>query len=203
MRSPAAAGRAAFLDDLQGPEVVRAGIFMSEARGGLPGRQERVLEGVLPCRCSRGQEMRRDLRRGTRSCSQRAGDRQVDRDSGRRAEAIDDGLAVKIVGEPRLGVARDDTGPTGLVQKAKGRRLVRGHPAAHQQAEVDVAARDGRPLEQPHAFGGQPGQPSPQRLRDAGRDLGLLVPRALRDQQPGQLPDEERVAAAALPQLGA
>ena len=30
---------------------------------------------------------------------------------------------------------------------------------------------------------------------------GLFVPRALRDQQPGQLADEERVAAAALPQL--
>ena len=57
-------------------------------------------------------------------------------------------------------------------------------------------------LQQPDAFRGQPGQPAPQRLRDAGRDLGGLVPRALGDQQPGQLPDEERVAAAALPQLG-
>ena len=77
-----------------------------------------------------------------------------------------------------------------------------GRGAVGQQADVDVAAGHGRPLQQPDAFRGQPGQPAPQRLGDAGRDLGGLVPRALGDQQPGQLPDEERVAAAALPQLG-
>ena len=35
-----AAGRAAFVDDLECAEVVRAGICMSEAGGGLPGRLE-------------------------------------------------------------------------------------------------------------------------------------------------------------------
>ena len=106
------------------------------------------------------------------------------------------------MGEPRFGGARDDTGVTGLVQEAQGGSLIGSYSALRQQAEVvDVAARDGRPLQQPYAFGGEPGQPSAQRLRDTGRDLGLLVPRALHDQQPGQLPNEERVAATALPQL--
>ena len=59
------AGRAAFLDDLQCAEVERARIVVSEARGGLPGRAERVLERVLMCLRPRGQQMRRDLGRGT------------------------------------------------------------------------------------------------------------------------------------------
>jgi hypothetical protein len=101
-----AAGRVTFLDDLQGTEVMRAGIFMSQARGGLAGREERVFQGILLSLCSRGQEMRRDPRGRARPSLQRSPDRQVDRGSGRRGEAVEDGLAVEVVGEPqRRGAA--------------------------------------------------------------------------------------------------
>ena len=66
-----AARHVTFVDDLQGTEVVRAGIFMSEAGGGLAGREERVFQGVLLCPCSRSQEMRRDPRGRARPCLQR------------------------------------------------------------------------------------------------------------------------------------
>ncbi len=196
-----AAGRAAFIDDLECAEVVRAGICMPEAGGGLPGREEGVFQGVLLCRCSRGQKMRRDPRGRTRPCLQRSPDRQVDGGSGSGAEAVEEGLAIEVMGEPRFGGAHDDTGVTGLAQEAQNGSLIVSHSGLRQQAEVDVAARDGRPFQQPYAFGGEPGQPSAQCLRDTGRDLGLLVPRALRYQQPGQLANEERVPATALPQL--
>ena len=175
---------------------------MSELRGGFPGREERVLQCVLPRLRARGQQVRGDPRRRTRSRLQRPADGQVDRGPGGSAQAIEDGLAIEVVGEPRRGGTRDDAGLTGLVEQAQHRGLTAGRGAVCQQADVDVAARDGRPLQQPDAFRGEPGQPAPQRLRDAGRDLGRLVPRALREEQPDQLPDEERVAAAALPQLG-
>ena len=171
-----AAGRAAFIDDLECTEVVRAGIFMSEAGGGLSGREERVLEGVLLCLGSCGKQMCRDPRRGARPCLQCPPDRQVDCGSGRRGEAVEEGLAIEVMGEPRFGGARDDTGAAGLVQEAQNGSLIVSHSGLRQQAEVDVAARDGRPLQQPDASRGEPGQPSAQCLRDTGRDLGLLVP---------------------------
>ena len=175
---------------------------MSEARGGLPRRQQRVLQRVRPGLRARRQQMRRDPRGRSRPRLQRPGDGQVDRGPGRAVQPGEDGLAVQVVGEGRRCGARDDTGPTGLVEQGRHRGLLAGCDAVYQEADVYVAAGHGRPLQQPDAFRGQPGQPAPQRLRDAGRDLGGLVPRALGGQQPGQLPDEERVAAAALPQPG-
>ena len=174
------------------------------ARGArwLRGREERVFQRVLPRLRAPGEQVRGHPRRRTRSRLQRPADGQVDRGPGRRAQAIDDGLAIEVVGEPGRGGARDDAGLTGLIQQAQRRGLVAARGAVRQQADVDVAARDGRPLQQPDAFRGEPGQPAPQRVGDAGRDLGRLLPRALREKQPDQLPDEERVAAAALPQLG-
>ena len=193
------AGRAAFGDDVQRPQVVPAGVLVAEARGGFPGREQRVLQRVRPRLRARGQQVHGDPRGRTRSRLQRAADGQVDRGPGGDAQAIDDGLAIQVVSEPRRGGARDDAGLTGLVEQAQHRGLTAGRGAVRQQAGVDVAARDGRPFQQPDALGGEPGQPAPQRLRDAGRDLGRLLPRALREKQPDQLPDEERVAAAARP----
>jgi len=114
----------AFGDDVQGPQVMRTGILVPEARGGLPGREERVSERVLPRRRSRGQQMRRDPGRGTRPRLEYPADGQVDRGPGGRAEPVEDGLAVEIVAEPRLGGAHDDAGLTGLVEQAQGRGLI-------------------------------------------------------------------------------
>jgi hypothetical protein len=51
------------------------------------------------------------------------------------------------VGEPRRRGARDDTGVTGLAQEAQNGSLIVSHSGLRQQAEVDVAARDGRPFQ--------------------------------------------------------
>ena len=118
-------------------------------------------------------------------------------------QAVEDRLAVEVVGEPRRRGAAITPAWRASSSRLERRGLIgRPRPPCASRPSVDVAAGDRRPLQQPDAFRGEPGQPAPQRLRDAGRDLGRLVPRALRDQQPGQLADEERVAAAALPQLG-
>jgi hypothetical protein len=150
--------RAAAVGDYgQRPKVVRAGVLVSEARGGFPGREERVVQRVLPRLRARDQQMRGDPRGRTRSRLQRPADGQVDRGSGRGAQAFDDGLAIEVVGESRRRGTRDDAGPTGLVEQAQRRGLIADRGPACQEADVDVAARDGRPLQQPDAFRGEPG----------------------------------------------
>jgi hypothetical protein len=134
---------------------------VSEARCGFPGRKERILQRVLPRLRARGQQMRGDPRGRTRSRLQRPADGQVDRGPGRGAQAIDDGLAIEVVGEARRRGTRDDAGLTGLVEQAQRRGLMAGRGPVRQQADVDVAARDGRPLQQPDAFRGEPATPAP------------------------------------------
>ena len=144
---------------------MRTGVLVPETRGRLPGGQQGIPESVGAGLCSRSHQVPGDPGRRARSSLQRFPDRQVEYGPVSLAESVEDGLAVQVVAERAPG---DDTRPAGLVQKAPGRRLTGRDSVLHQQAEVNIAARDGRPFQQPHAFGGQPGQPPAQRLRDPG-----------------------------------
>ena len=99
----------------------------------------------------------------------------------------------------RLG---DQTGPACRRQRVERGGLVRGRAAAHEQRDVDVPAGHRGRVEEPDAVGGQPRQPAPDGLDYAGRQVAGWLAGALRLQQAGQLPDEQRVAAAAFPDPG-
>ena len=110
-------------------------------------------------------------------------DREVDVRRHRWAQAVEDGFPVEVVGEPRIvAVTDDDPGTAGLVQQAERLGLVGGRAAADQQGGVDVPTGDRGPVEQPHAGGGQPRQPPPERLGHTGRNVRVLMPGSLREQ---------------------
>ncbi len=135
------------------------------------------------------------------SCLQRPTHREVQLRRGRPAQAEQNCFAVEIMGEPRLEVSADDhAGPSGLVQQVQRLGFVGDRTDQSQQVQVDVPTDDRGPVQEPHAPGGQASKAAAQRLGHGPRDVGLVGKGALRGQQPGQLTDEERVAATPPPQ---
>ena len=203
------------LAELQRPPVVAGGVLVGQDGRGLlggplavgdgPGRGRR---GELPALVDGPQVVAGQLGRSRRrpaaaSRLQGGGGLEVEPGPGRRVELAVQDLAEQVVGEPPgpelAGGGDQHPGPGGLAEQGQhGAGGLAGHGGQDLGPQVGTEHR-GR-LQQPEAGVAEGGQPAQDRVAHPVRDLGGA---RVGDQQPGDLLDEERVAAGAPLHAGA
>ena len=209
---PGARGvRLAGIEQLQGPPGVLGGLAV-----GQPGaRDDGGLARVLPRRSDALDRHRLDevvrqpldqrLVGGVaRPLPEGRADPRVQLGPPQRGEVPDQHLLHERVGEPPAprAVALDDQAHR-QCRVQRGQRLLGGCSRGLQQVERDVAPRDRRELQDVAGARGQAGQPGAQHLAHRGRHRHAVEVQVVRAHHPpGELDDEERVAARAVVHLG-
>ena len=193
------------VEDMQCTQVVHAGGVVAEPCRCHPCGTDRVVDRVLPCLRSGRDEVRGDPRRVGRASLQRPTHREVDLGAGRRAQAVENGLPIQVVGESGSAAGDfDDTGAARFLQHLVGVGLGSRRTALRQQAQVDVPAGDRSPV---RAAGHTRSTAGPtcgevsRRCWPGCAPWSCELPCATSN--PGQLADEEGVAPAPAPDLAA